>query len=202
MLTGLMAALLSGAAFPIAMNVFGDITNLFINHQFSRNIASSNTLLPCPSDPTVPITIVNATGGTVNCRATYSLPGCTFNISQFFSGIGSCTNDSDFIADINTQVYIFIGLAFCSFLFSWIHTWFFQMAAERQTHRIRLQYYRAVLRQDIGWFEEHSSGEVSSKLSRYVCMHACMLLAECLHCCIIQFGTFSCIRIWHIQSMC
>ncbi len=164
-LAGLIAALLSGAAFPIAMNVFGDITNLFIDQQVSRDIVSSNSLFPCPLAPSVSIS--NITGQIVNCTASYTISVCTFNISDFFPDTVSCINDTDFIAAINIQVYIFIGIAVGSFIFSWLHAWFFQMAAERQTHRIRLKYYRAVLRQDIGWFEDHSSGEITARLSGY-----------------------------------
>ena len=177
MLAGLVAACISGAAFPIAMNVFGDITNLFINHQFSRDVVNS-ILPPCPLNPT--ISILNVTGGVVDCNTNYILPGCTFNLSQFISGQVMCLNNEDFISEINLQVYAFMGIAAGSFLFSWIHAWFFQMAAERQTHRIRLLYYRSVLKQNIGWFEENSSGEVSNRLSRY-CIHSHSVHDAALH---------------------
>ena len=42
---------------------------------------------------------------------------------------------------------------------------FYQTACERQLYKIRLNYYRAILRQDIGWFDGNPSGELASRLS-------------------------------------
>ncbi|THD20368.1 Multidrug resistance protein 1 [Fasciola hepatica] len=39
------------------------------------------------------------------------------------------------------------------------------ISSKRQLHRIRLKYFKAVLRQDIPWFDERSSGELIGKLS-------------------------------------
>uniref|UniRef100_A0A1X7TB27 ABC transmembrane type-1 domain-containing protein n=1 Tax=Amphimedon queenslandica TaxID=400682 RepID=A0A1X7TB27_AMPQE len=40
-----------------------------------------------------------------------------------------------------------------------------QLACERQVYKIRLAYYRAVLHQDIGWFDLNASGELTSRLN-------------------------------------
>ena len=163
MLMGLVAAFLSGAAFPIAMNVFGDITNLFIRHQISRDLANLQVAL-CPSSTApIPVPLSNLTGGVVDCQVEYSIPGCTFNLTQLYE---DCINNERFISEINIQVYAFVAIAVGCFLFSWLHVWLFQAASERQTHRIRLTYYNSILRQDIGWFEDNSSGELTNRLSR------------------------------------
>ena len=41
-----------------------------------------------------------------------------------------------------------------------------QMAAYNQGQRIRQHLIRAVLRQDITWFETHNTGELNSRLAR------------------------------------
>ena len=51
------------------------------------------------------------------------------------------------------------------FLASYIQVFFYQTACERQLYKIRLYYYRAILRQDIGWFDSNPSGELASRLS-------------------------------------
>ena len=45
---------------------------------------------------------------------------------------------------------------------------FMLLAAESQCNRIRIEYFRAIMRQEIGWFDEKSSGELTTRLSRYV----------------------------------
>ena len=44
----------------------------------------------------------------------------------------------------------------------------YQLAAERQVYKIRLLFYQAILRQNIGWFDSNPSGELSSRLTEYV----------------------------------
>lgn len=43
-----------------------------------------------------------------------------------------------------------------------------ESAAERQTHKLRQSYFKAVLRQEIAWFDEQQSGEVASRLTEFV----------------------------------
>jgi len=44
-------------------------------------------------------------------------------------------------------------------------TW--AISCERQTHRIRKQFFRAILRQEIAWFDVHQSGELTTRLAEY-----------------------------------
>ena len=41
-------------------------------------------------------------------------------------------------------------------------------AAERQTHRIRLAFFRNAMRQEIGWFDTHDAGELNTRLTGWV----------------------------------
>ena len=43
---------------------------------------------------------------------------------------------------------------------------FMLLAAENQCNHIRIAYFRAIMRQEIGWFDEKSSGELTTRLSR------------------------------------
>ncbi|XP_055876966.1 ATP-dependent translocase ABCB1-like isoform X1 [Biomphalaria glabrata] len=62
-------------------------------------------------------------------------------------------------------IYQFIGLGVGSFITGFFAVSFWQWAAERQVTTMRKQFFRAVLRQDIGWFDVHEAGEISSKFS-------------------------------------
>ena len=48
-----------------------------------------------------------------------------------------------------------------SFLFVSVMNW----AAASQVHRIRGLFYRAVLRQDIGWYDTHKTGDFAAKIT-------------------------------------
>lgn len=42
---------------------------------------------------------------------------------------------------------------------------FFVMSGERQIKRIREEYFRALMRQDISWFDTNKPGEVASRMT-------------------------------------
>jgi ABC-type multidrug transport system fused ATPase/permease subunit len=48
---------------------------------------------------------------------------------------------------------------------SWVQTTCWMLAGERQTHRIRRHYMRAVLRQEVSWFDREGANEIYSRIS-------------------------------------
>ncbi len=112
--------------------------------------------------------------GTVNVTLSGSVSNTTvptlFNITleeflkREYGDNVDCLDDDDFISEINFFIYLFIGVAGVAFLAAYIQILLFHVAAERQVHKVRLKFYRAVLRQDIAWFDVHSGGELSSWL--------------------------------------
>lgn len=66
------------------------------------------------------------------------------------------------------MVYLFLLIGVIVFLLGMIQVSLIQLACERQVHKIRLAYYKAVLRQDVGWFDLNPSGELSSRLNELV----------------------------------
>jgi ABC-type multidrug transport system fused ATPase/permease subunit len=42
---------------------------------------------------------------------------------------------------------------------------FWTLASERQIKRIRQKFFESVMRQEIGWFDTHESGELSTRFS-------------------------------------
>ncbi|GET92194.1 P-glycoprotein-like protein [Leishmania tarentolae] len=59
------------------------------------------------------------------------------------------------------MVYVGIGM----FVASGAHVLCWTVAASRQEARIRVNFFRAVLRQDIGWHDEHSPGELTARMT-------------------------------------
>jgi len=167
MLFGTLAAALHGAAFPALMLIFGDLTSAFINQASTQafidftggivNCSASgfqNFTLP-PNFTMIPLCPLLITP---NTTYTELLQGCISNQTQ-------CLTDDDFIQIINTQVYIFLGIAAGVFILATMQIALYQLAAERQVHKIRQLFYRAIVRQNIGWFDANPSGELSSRLS-------------------------------------
>ena len=77
----------------------------------------------------------------------------------------TCLIDSEFFSVIDRIALSFVGIGLAAFVVAYLQISFIQMAAERQVYKIRLKYYRAVLRQDIAWFDENPTGEISTRLS-------------------------------------
>lgn len=40
-----------------------------------------------------------------------------------------------------------------------------ETASERQVHRLRQAYFKAILRQEIGWFDKHQAGQLTTRLN-------------------------------------
>ncbi|KAJ8313878.1 hypothetical protein KUTeg_008439 [Tegillarca granosa] len=56
-----------------------------------------------------------------------------------------------------------VGVA--AFIFSCIHSFCFNIAAQRQMKRIHTRFFRSILQQDISWFDTHKTGELSARFS-------------------------------------
>ena len=50
----------------------------------------------------------------------------------------------------------------------YVQVTFWSLAAYRQGQRIRTLLFRSLLKQEIGWFDVHESGELNNRLSEYV----------------------------------
>ena len=64
-------------------------------------------------------------------------------------------------------IYGFCGLAVVALLSNIVQAGFFGIAGEKLTDRLRRLTFKAMMRQEIGWFdqEKHSSGALTSRLS-------------------------------------
>ena len=58
-------------------------------------------------------------------------------------------------------VVIVVGVLACSYL----QVTFWALPAKRQARRIRLLFFRACLRQNIGWFDTNPAGELATRLA-------------------------------------
>ncbi|KAL2912416.1 hypothetical protein HK105_208119 [Polyrhizophydium stewartii] len=113
---GILAALASGAAFPLMTIIMGELVDVF-----GRWTAQS-------------------------------FPGQLVTPDELSSAVTS---------KVLYLVYIAIG----SFAATYIYMSSFVLTSERQTHAVREQYLRAVIRQNIGWFDNVGAGEVATRIT-------------------------------------
>lgn len=163
MLVGVVAAMAHGMSLPVLMLFFGNLLDSFIYQGISSDFAQA---------------VSNQTGVAINCSSVfnYTLGNFTYvntNVtallqsqlqSDSLGGVECLLND-EFISEVNITVFIFVGIAVAVLIVSAIEICTFQFASERQVYRIRLYYYRAVMRQDIAWFDENPAGAFVSRLN-------------------------------------
>lgn len=82
--------------------------------------------------------------------------------------VSTVTVEPDLEDSMTTIAYWYIGIAAANFGFAWMGLGLFGLTAQRQAYKMRLAMFRNVIYQEIGWFDEHSSGELNVNLSEYV----------------------------------
>ena len=149
MLIGTLSAIGSGASTPVSFLFLGDVIRAFTFNDMTvhTSLFLFNKTVGCDNE-----TLVN------------------FLFKNLSTAV-TCVDNGDLIAIINSAVYKFVVVAVGTFICAYVQVFFFQTACERQLYKIRLYYYRAILRQDIGWFDESPSGELASRLSELSLMH-------------------------------
>ena len=178
MFVGACAAIAQGAVLPAFSIIFGDFINIFLNQEITYNVVP---LFEMNFDPNSVAcndtsvfnstyfgkTVFDITEGEQNCSYVVVENVSTYDsvLKNCFGEVVSCSNNSMFISGVNELVYIFIGIALGIFVMGYIQVSLFQAACERQVKKIRLAFYRAIMRQEIGWFDATPTGELSSRLA-------------------------------------
>ncbi len=154
MILGTVAASVHGASLPLLMLFFGDLINNFVYEAISSNIQSNLSMT------------FNVSVRDVNCFTVFPPANITIgSIIEQVSPGARCILGDEFISEINVIVYIFLGIAGAVWIAAYLQVGLLQASAERQVQKIRLRYYKSVLRQNIAWFDENPSGEVASRVS-------------------------------------
>lgn len=174
MFFGALASIIHGAALPAFTIIFGDFINIFIDQAITEALAGflNNGTVNCSDPNPFPdlqgMTFSSITAGVFdgNCSYVFSNTS-TFNtvINSCFSTQNSCLSNDLFIDQVNIFVYVFIGIAVGVFTLGYLEVFLFLLATERQVKKIRLAFYRAIIRQEIGWFDANPSGELATRIA-------------------------------------
>ncbi|XP_076435094.1 ATP-dependent translocase ABCB1-like [Babylonia areolata] len=158
MVVGAIGAAANGAALPAMIIVFGDMIDLFVDTGVYTDFLD---------DIGAFLTSVNETKESMLADSS-KLQGYCSQISTFYNGTKTCPSDyiTDRILDEMTTFaiyYVIIGVVVTVCGYLQVVTW--MTASERQSHRIRNRFLYNILRQDIGWFDTHETGELNTRMS-------------------------------------
>jgi ATP-binding cassette subfamily B (MDR/TAP) protein 1 len=67
--------------------------------------------------------------------------------------------------EINKIALYFVYIGIGAFILSYLETGMWMLAGERQIRRVRENYLRAVLRQEVGWFDISKPSEISTRIT-------------------------------------
>ncbi|XP_010631188.1 ATP-dependent translocase ABCB1 isoform X4 [Fukomys damarensis] len=118
MVLGTLGAVIHGAAFPLMVVVFGNMTDSFVSAG-NNNQSDDNT---------------TASFGTLE-------------------------------EDMTVYAYYYTGIGAGVLIAAYLQVSFWCLAAGRQIQKIRKQFFHAVMKQEIGWFDVHDVGELNTRLT-------------------------------------
>ena len=123
--------------------------------------------------------VQNLTGGIVNCSAayTFSLPfpykgQLVFTIADLVRSAtvptASCYTNETFIDYINGLIFGLLAVILLAAALGAVQMLLFHLTSERQMRKMRLFYFRSILRQERKWHDLHTQGELGIHLSELV----------------------------------
>nr|XP_020023497.1 multidrug resistance protein 1 isoform X4 [Castor canadensis] len=125
MVLGTLGAIIHGAALPLMMLVFGEMTDSFAD-------AGSN----------FPPNITNQS-----------------NVMDTLAFINKLEEE------MTTYAYYYTGIGAGVLVAAYIQVSFWCLAAGRQISKIRKEFFHAIMKQEIGWFDVHDVGELNTRLT-------------------------------------
>lgn len=141
----IVAAIIGGCSMPVMIILFGDLANTFVQNDLNVTQICVGIPLCCDDTPAINL----------------DLPNC--NVTE--EDLGNFFINMNFLEQITTfaQGTALIGLV--NFIMSYIFVTCLNHAAECQVFKIRGLFLKAILRQDIGWYDTHQTGDFASRMT-------------------------------------
>ena len=178
-LVGSVLGIASGVALPAHFLLFGRVINQFVYYEqaliFQPIVRNQSQMMGLTCEPFRDMVVDGTIDlmGTPNPMAT-AADAAANNSDLFFCERTSifsnilnlvCDPEGVFIDEINKFSLIYLGLATTVLLVVFIANLFWNISAYRQTRRMRMAFYRSILRQEIEWFDVNETAELSTRLS-------------------------------------
>ncbi|XP_052095836.1 ATP-dependent translocase ABCB1-like isoform X5 [Mytilus californianus] len=158
MIFGSIFALAHGAALPAMIIVFGDMTDLFVESgMFEQLMNDIRSYLPTLGYTYQQVfdnpLLLNNNRTAIQAQVNYTIDWNWLNVQD------------QLLDEMKKFAIYYIAIAGGVMVCGYVQVSFWAVAAERQAHRIRDMFLRNVLRQEIGWFDTHETGELNTRLS-------------------------------------
>ena len=85
-------------------------------------------------------------------------------LGNILTSIGTSTSNADFVKQVETFCSYFLIIGSSLVVLNYFSTACGIISSERQANRIRVAYLKAMMRQDVGWFDVNKPGEVASRM--------------------------------------
>ena len=157
-------SMVSGALIPMELFVFSELFNNFISYNAAQNILTSDIDNgTCTRD--VAQQFINSIANTsdrIFCDATQE--GNVINSASAFV----CDPDQTLTEEVTTYSLYFVYLGVAMFIAYFLSHMLWTVSASRQSKRLRIAYYKAVLEHNISWFETNDVSRLAPDYLKYV----------------------------------
>ncbi|KAF6034287.1 ABCB1 [Bugula neritina] len=164
MFIGSLGAMAHGIAIPCMILVFGDMLDSFLDADaFCKNCTTTGK-------PLIDYYNLNANTFKDNLTCDTFLrqnPEAQEHAKDFqdWANISVAFQQEELLKDMTRFAIYYIIIGCGVLVCAYLEVAFWAIPAKRQARRIRLMFYKATLRQNIGWFDVNPSGELSTRLA-------------------------------------
>ena len=155
--------MISGAVIPMELFVFGELFNTFISYNTAQHIILKSIINgTCTRD--VAQQLINSIANTsdrIFCDATQE--GNVINSASAFV----CDPDQTLTEEVTTYSLYFVYLGVAIFVAYFLGHILWTVSASRQSKRLRIAYYKAVLEHNISWFETNDVSRLAPDYLKY-----------------------------------
>ena len=149
-IVGTVMAVVAGTAYPTHLLIFGGASDFFIAYDISLDLNESAT------DAT------NPASGTIEYFCNNTEISTSARVDEFLQ---SSSPENLLRSRIGLTCIYYIVLATVTLIASFTSNLFWNLSAYRQTHRLRKAFFRAIMKQEVGWFDVNHSAQLNSRLS-------------------------------------
>lgn len=168
-LFGTIMACAAGVALPVHLFLFGRVIDQFVSYSIAiGNSALSNISTPSATDCS-PEVIVDSPAFIEylnSSRGHFCFDPLNNGTDPVTSNIVSyaCNPRATLQTNVGFFSIYYVILATCVLIAIFLSTTFWNLSAYRQTRRMRLAFYRSILRQEVGWFDVTEASQLNTRL--------------------------------------
>lgn len=155
---GVLFSCVHGAIMPIMIIVFGNMADTFVNNaQFTDFWNEYGKMITDATNITKEDLLADPNKIMKICKLSNQTEEVCEEIMQSIVG--------DFNAKFNSYTLYYAMLGVVTIVISYIQLVCWNLSSYRQCQRIRVTFFRSILRQEVGWFDTHEVAELNTRLA-------------------------------------